>query len=81
VKVSFGIWSYQFWTIATSVGGSVIFETCHRYPSSVDIDGAWKAARAFSTCEFALSLLFDNMLLLQSTQSIYVIYFKMIKWL
>ena len=51
VKVSFGIWSYQFWTIATSVGGSVIFETCHRYPSSVDIDGAWKAARAFSTCE------------------------------
>ena len=49
--MQFGIWSYQFWTIATSVGGSVIFETCHRYPSSVEVDSNWKAARAFGTCK------------------------------
>lgn len=49
VTVKFGIWSYQFWTVATSVGGSVIFETCHSYPSDVAVDGNWKAARAFST--------------------------------
>lgn len=49
VTVKFGIWSYQFWTVATSVGGSVVFETCHRYPSNVDIDSTWRASRAFTT--------------------------------
>ncbi|KAL7542090.1 hypothetical protein ACHAXR_011510, partial [Thalassiosira sp. AJA248-18] len=59
VTVRFGIWSYQFWTIATSVGGSVIFETCHRYPADVTVDSNWKAARAFST----LALLFGGVYL------------------
>lgn len=64
VTVQFGIWSYQFWTIATSVGGSVIFETCHRYPSSVNVDGNWKAARAFSTMALLVGgiFLFANLI-------------------
>mmetsp|Transcript_15814 Transcript_15814/g.26989 ORF Transcript_15814/g.26989 Transcript_15814/m.26989 type:complete len:224 (+) Transcript_15814:39-710(+) len=60
ITVHFGIWSYQFWTVATSTGGSVIFETCHRYPGDVEVDGSWKAARAFST----LTLIFGGVFLL-----------------
>ena len=52
VTVQFGIWSYQFWTVATSVGGSVLFETCHRYPSDMEVDSYVKSARAFSTREY-----------------------------
>lgn len=62
LTVTFGIWSYQFWTIATSVGGSVIFESCHKYPSDVHVDPAWKAARAFST----LALIFGGMYLFKN---------------
>mmetsp|Transcript_31269 Transcript_31269/g.75599 ORF Transcript_31269/g.75599 Transcript_31269/m.75599 type:complete len:231 (+) Transcript_31269:140-832(+) len=58
VTVKFGIWSYQFWTVATSVGGSVVFETCQRYPSSVDIDSTWRASRAFSTLALILGGIF-----------------------
>mmetsp|Transcript_29438 Transcript_29438/g.62493 ORF Transcript_29438/g.62493 Transcript_29438/m.62493 type:complete len:222 (+) Transcript_29438:112-777(+) len=64
ITVKFGIWTYQFWTIATSVGGSVIFETCHSYPSTVHIDSNWKAARAFSTLAvvFGGIFLFANLI-------------------
>lgn len=64
VKVQFGIWSYQFWTVATSTGGSVIFETCHRYPPDFVVDGNLKAARAFSTLAFIFGgvFLFSNLL-------------------
>jgi hypothetical protein len=64
VRINFGIWYYQAWTIATSVNGSVIFETCHRYPSTVEIDSAWKAARAFSTLTVIIGgvLLFSTLI-------------------
>lgn len=65
VSVNFGIWSYQFWTIATSVGGSVIFETCHKYPADVAIDSDWRAARAFSILAiiFGGLYLFTNLIM------------------
>mmetsp|Transcript_9315 Transcript_9315/g.16536 ORF Transcript_9315/g.16536 Transcript_9315/m.16536 type:complete len:223 (+) Transcript_9315:55-723(+) len=59
VTIQFGIWSYQFWTVATSVGGSIIFETCHRYPSDMEVDSYLRSARAFST----LALLFGGVFL------------------
>ncbi|KAL7545325.1 hypothetical protein ACHAWF_010653, partial [Thalassiosira exigua] len=64
VPVHFGIWSYQFWSVATSPGGSVVFETCHRYPSSVEVDAHWKAARAFSTLALVVGgiFLFKNLI-------------------
>ncbi|KAL9181705.1 hypothetical protein ACHAXT_012048 [Thalassiosira profunda] len=62
VAVQFGLWSYQFWTVATSIGGSVIFESCHKYPSETNVDGSWKAARAFSI----LALIFGGVFLLKN---------------
>eukprot|EP00584_Thalassiosira_punctigera_P005685 CAMPEP_0172533420 /NCGR_PEP_ID=MMETSP1067-20121228/6135_1 /TAXON_ID=265564 ORGANISM="Thalassiosira punctigera, Strain Tpunct2005C2" /NCGR_SAMPLE_ID=MMETSP1067 /ASSEMBLY_ACC=CAM_ASM_000444 /LENGTH=226 /DNA_ID=CAMNT_0013318065 /DNA_START=184 /DNA_END=864 /DNA_ORIENTATION=- len=60
VEVQFGIWTHQSWTVATSIGGSVIFESCHKYPSSgFEVDGSLKAARAFST----LALIFGGVYL------------------
>lgn len=70
VTVNFGIWSYQFWNVAIptsegTTGRSVIFETCHRYGSEdADVDGYWKAARAFSvlTLIFGGISLFANLI-------------------
>lgn len=46
------------------MGGSVIFETCERYPADVAIDGSWKAARAFSTLTLLIGgvFLFRNLI-------------------
>lgn len=40
----------------------MIFETCHKYPSDVEIDSNWKAARAFST----LALIFGGVYLFRN---------------
>jgi len=64
VTIHFGVWSYQFWTFATSVEGSAIFQTCHRYPSSISIDSYGKAARAFGTLALIVGgiFLFANLI-------------------
>lgn len=49
VNLEFGIWYYRQFTVsATTDGTSYVADRCHGYPASVDIDGSWKAARAFS---------------------------------
>lgn len=48
-SLHFGIWFYQTWTLVASLGGSVVFEGCWRYPEYVDFDSYMKSARAFSS--------------------------------
>lgn len=47
-SLHFGIWFYQTWTLVASLGGSVVFEGCWRYPDYVQFDAYMKSARAFS---------------------------------
>ncbi|KAL7472142.1 hypothetical protein ACHAXS_012457, partial [Conticribra weissflogii] len=69
--IQFGIWFFQYWTAATSIDGTFIFETCHHYPSQtssgepIDLDAQWKTARAFSilTFLFGISLFLYNIFL------------------
>ncbi|KAL7528890.1 hypothetical protein ACHAWF_002751 [Thalassiosira exigua] len=53
----FGIWYYEFISSVTSVDGTYLVQTCHSYPDYVDIDPAWKAAKAFSIITFILAIL------------------------
>lgn len=57
ISLQFGVWYYQFWSMVTSVDGRFVFESCHGYPDYMDIDPAWKAARAFSVMAFILSMI------------------------
>jgi len=67
VTFKFGIWTGQFWSLATTTGGSYIFETCHRY-SGVEIDPSWRAARVFSL----MALGFGGIFLFSNVISSYV---------
>mmetsp|Transcript_4187 Transcript_4187/g.8698 ORF Transcript_4187/g.8698 Transcript_4187/m.8698 type:complete len:226 (-) Transcript_4187:40-717(-) len=69
-NVHFGIWAYQFWTTATNVDGTYIFETCHTYPDQtgsgaiLHVDSKWKAAKAFSVLTLIIGgvVFFSNMI-------------------
>lgn len=39
-----------------SSNGDFILESCHSYPDTVELDGAWKAARAFDIITFILAI-------------------------
>lgn len=52
IDLHFGIWYYTYWSIVKSTDGLFLFESCHWYPDSIELDGSWKAARAFSVLAF-----------------------------
>mmetsp|Transcript_1579 Transcript_1579/g.2474 ORF Transcript_1579/g.2474 Transcript_1579/m.2474 type:complete len:216 (-) Transcript_1579:122-769(-) len=64
-EVKAGIWSYLNYTYEN--GDSVISESCQTYPTDVDIDATWKAARAFSV----LAVIFGSILFLFSLVVVY----------
>eukprot|EP00581_Thalassiosira_minuscula_P004111 CAMPEP_0183740780 /NCGR_PEP_ID=MMETSP0737-20130205/60500_1 /TAXON_ID=385413 /ORGANISM="Thalassiosira miniscula, Strain CCMP1093" /LENGTH=225 /DNA_ID=CAMNT_0025975925 /DNA_START=23 /DNA_END=700 /DNA_ORIENTATION=- len=53
----FGIWRYQSWSFVISGSGeSFVTESCHSYPSYVEVDGNWKASRAFAVLAFIFAI-------------------------
>jgi len=54
---SFGIYLYQFWATVITTDGSYIVKTCQEYPDTIELDGAWKAARAFTIITFVLVII------------------------
>jgi hypothetical protein len=63
ISLHFGLFSYQTWTVLSSLQGAVIFQGCWRYPDYVEIDSEWKAARAFAIIAliFGFAFLFLEM--------------------
>eukprot|EP00956_Cyclotella_meneghiniana_P008292 scaffold11057_cov78-Cyclotella_meneghiniana.AAC.4 len=55
-SLHFGIWSYQAWTLVTSIGGSVVFQGCWGYPEYVEFGSAMKWAQATSTIALIITL-------------------------
>lgn len=53
LSLGFGLWSHSFYTISSSLNGSIIFEACIRYGSTT-IDTSMKAARIFSLLALGL---------------------------
>lgn len=57
ISLQFGIWYYQFWSLVYSASGTFVFESCHGYPDSIELDSSWKAARAFSILAFISAII------------------------
>lgn len=50
LTLNFGIWYYQGWAIVESpTQGTLLMQTCFRYPEGTVFDAKWKCAKAFST--------------------------------
>lgn len=56
ISLRFGIWSYQSWTVVSSLGGSVVFQGCWRYPEYAEFGEAMKWSRATSTIALIIAL-------------------------
>eukprot|EP00584_Thalassiosira_punctigera_P003777 CAMPEP_0172537464 /NCGR_PEP_ID=MMETSP1067-20121228/9057_1 /TAXON_ID=265564 ORGANISM="Thalassiosira punctigera, Strain Tpunct2005C2" /NCGR_SAMPLE_ID=MMETSP1067 /ASSEMBLY_ACC=CAM_ASM_000444 /LENGTH=222 /DNA_ID=CAMNT_0013322769 /DNA_START=79 /DNA_END=747 /DNA_ORIENTATION=- len=57
MSIKFGLWFFQSWTAVFSVSGTYLFESCHYYPESIDLDDSWKTARLFSVIAFVLGII------------------------
>jgi len=50
LTLNFGIWYYQGWAVVESpTQGTLLMQTCFRYPDGTVFDANWKSAKAFST--------------------------------
>lgn len=50
LNLNFGIWYYQGWAVVQSpTQGTLLMQTCFRYPDGTVFDAKWKSAKAFST--------------------------------
>lgn len=56
-SLGFGLWYYRYWSVVYSSGDVFAIESCYLYPEAVEVDGAWKVARAFSIVAFILGIL------------------------
>lgn len=56
ISLHFGIWSYQAWTVVSSLGGSVVFQGCWRYPEYIKFDDAMQWSRAASSIALIITL-------------------------
>lgn len=50
-------WYYQTISYVAATDGRIIIKACRSYPDGTDLDPAWKAARAFSSLTFGLSVI------------------------
>ena len=66
ISVEFGIWYYQSLAAITTTDGIYIGEYCQAYPDTIEIDGSWKAARAFSVLVFIFSCIIVGTILYAS---------------
>jgi len=57
MRLNLNSWLYQFWSIVFTTEGSYIVKTCQNYPDTLELDGSWKAARAFSVIGFVLIIM------------------------
>jgi hypothetical protein len=56
ISLHFGIWSYQSWTVVSSLGGSVVFQGCWRYPEYIEFGEAMQWSRAASSIALIITL-------------------------
>jgi hypothetical protein len=56
ISLHFGIWSYQAWTVVTSLGGSVVFQGCWRYPEYIEFGESMQWSRAASSIALIITL-------------------------
>jgi hypothetical protein len=59
ISLHFGIWSYQAWTVVTSLGGSVVFQGCWRYPEYNEFGESMQWSRAASSIALIITLEFE----------------------